>query len=251
MKAYKLTDLQGRSFYDHTTKWAVGKTVKIAKKRRRHNLCAPGVLHACPNPNDSFVGASIPCRAFVVEGEPVTGDGKKFGFHELRVLEEVSHLDRLFGWNYSEAIKPVHPFHIKPPKKITQRHIRLLKEWASVRDSVGASVRDSVWDRVWASVGASVWDRVWDSVWASVWDSVWDSVGPSVWDSVGAYFGSLFPGIKNWKWANGTTNDYPFRAAVDLWHMGLIPSLAGKTWRLHGGPDGNVLWQGTLEEAQA
>src|SRR5690606_2643909 len=47
----------------------------------------------------------------------------------------------------------------------------LLKD-ASVRDSVWASVRDSVG----ASVGASVRD--------SVWDSVRDSVGASVWDSV-------------------------------------------------------------------
>ena len=61
---------------------------------------------------------------------------------------------------------------------------------ASVRDSVWASVGDSVGDSVWASVGASVRDSVWASVGASVRDSVgasvWDSVGASVWASVGA-----------------------------------------------------------------
>jgi hypothetical protein len=64
--------------------------------------------------------------------------------------------------------------------------------WASVRDSVrasvgasvGASVRDSVGDSVRASVGDSVWDSVWASVGASVGDSVWDSVRDSVRDSV-------------------------------------------------------------------
>ena len=38
----------------------------------------------------------------------------------------------------------VHPFHIEPPAEITEEHIRLLKEWASVRASVGDSVRASI-----------------------------------------------------------------------------------------------------------
>ena len=65
----------------------------------------------------------------------------------------------------------VHPFELTPPE-ITRKHIRLLKQWDSVGDSVWASVRASVW----ASVGDSVWDSVGDSVWASVWDSVGASV---------------------------------------------------------------------------
>ena len=76
--------------------------------------------------------------------------------------------------------------------------------WDSVRASVGASVRASVRASVWDSVGDSVWDSVWDSVRArvgasvrasvrdsvgdsvraSVRASVRDSVGDSVWDSV-------------------------------------------------------------------
>ena len=55
---------------------------------------------------------------------------------------------------------------------------------ASVRDSVGASVRASVRDSVWDSVGASVGDSVRDSVRASVRASVWDSVRDSVGASV-------------------------------------------------------------------
>jgi hypothetical protein len=55
--------------------------------------------------------------------------------------------------------------------------------WASVRASVGASVGDSVWASVGASVGDSVGASVRASVGASVWDSVRASVGASVWDS--------------------------------------------------------------------
>jgi hypothetical protein len=58
--------------------------------------------------------------------------------------------------------------------------------WNSVRDSVQASVRDSVKVSVWNSVQASVQDSVEASVWASVQDSVWASVWNSVRDSVWA-----------------------------------------------------------------
>ena len=37
-----------------------------------------------------------------------------------------------------------------------------------------------------------------------------------------------------------------FQAVVDLWNKGLVPSFDGKVWRLHGGPDGKVLWEGKL-----
>jgi len=156
---------------------------------------------------------------------------------------------QVYTFNIKEAKNPVNPFALKPPK-ITKKHIALVKQWASVRDSVwdsvGASVRDSVrdsvgdsvgdsvWDSVGDSVGDSVWASVGDSVRASVWDSVWDSVWASVWASVGAYIGSLFP-IKKLK---------QFAPAVELWKLGLVPSFDGKLWRLHGGKDAKILWEG-------
>ena len=78
----------------------------------------------------------------------------------------------------------IHPFEIITPE-ITDEHIRLLKEWASVWASVMASVRASVLASVGDSVMASVWASVGASVWASVWASVGDSVRASVWYSDG------------------------------------------------------------------
>jgi len=154
--------------------------------------------------------------------------------------------------------KPIiHPFRdIVPPKEITEEHIRLLREWASVWDSVwdsfvdsvgdsfGASVRDSVWDSVWASVG----DSFVDSFGASVGDSVWASVMASVWASVWAYNGTFFIIPRSdWKYTENIPGEgYPFQPAVTLWEMGLVPSFDGRTWRLHGGPDGRVLWEGVI-----
>jgi hypothetical protein len=146
----------------------------------------------------------------------------------------------------------VYPFSLTPPKKITKKHIALLKQWESARASARASVWDSVRDSVGASVGALVWDSVRASVGASVRDSVRASVGNAVWDSVGdavwAYIGSFFKlPCKAGKYTDKiNTVGYLFQPLVELWDLGLIPSLAGKTWRLHGGKDAKVLWEGTL-----
>ena len=99
--------------------------------------------------------------------------------------------------------KIVHPFRdVTPPKKITKKHLDLLRAWASVGDSVGA------------------------------------------------YCGSFLTLPRTaWKCTEEIPGDgYPFQPAVDLWHMGLVPSFDGKTWRLHGGPKGEVVWAGTLDK---
>ena len=138
----------------------------------------------------------------------------------------------------------VHPFQITPPEKITDEHIQLVREWASVGDLVRGSVWDLVGDLVRASVRASVGVSVWASVRASVGVSVWDSV----WDSVGAYAGTFFNIPRSdWKYTEKINCEgYPFQPAVTLWELGLVPSFDGKTWRLHGGPDGRVLWEGVI-----
>jgi hypothetical protein len=101
-------------------------------------------------------------------------------------------------------------------------------------------------------VGDSVWASVWALVWASVGDSVWDSVGDSVWDSVGAYYGSFFILSRNdWKYTGKIkTDQYPFLSVVKLWELGLVPSNDGKKWKLHGGKDAKVLWEGELRQSK-
>ena len=154
---------------------------------------------------------------------------------------------------------------IKNPLLVERKHpkpsaeeISVLKRWASVWDSVRASVGDSVgasvWDSVRASVGDSVGDSVWYSVWASVWDSVGDSVGASVrasvrasvWDSVrasvGAYISSFFS-LDEWQLNGKIVRENPFQPAIDLWEAGLVPSFDGKVWRLHAGKDAQIVYE--------
>ena len=107
----------------------------------------------------------------------------------------------------------IHPFNLTPPT-IGPKNIRLLKKWASVRDSVR------------------------------------DSVGDSIWDSVGAYTGSFFR-IPVWKYVKHSKGKYPYQPLVSLWNAGLVPSFDGTTWRLHGGPKAKVLFTITADKLKA
>ena len=248
---YKLATPSGWDFYTGKTinyRDSIGRVVRVPDGKGKLELCTATVLHASKNPNDCFIGARIPCSAFVVEGRPVVHDKMKAGFKSLKVVKEIKDLDGLFGWRYSEAINPIHPLQIKPSKVIYE-HVRLLREWASVWDSV----RDSVGDSVEASVRDSVWDSVRVSVWASVGGSIWDSamssVKASASDSVWAYIGYVFaPAVKKWKYVEHKRGEYPFQSAVDLWKQGLVPSYDRKVWRLHAGPDARIVLEISGEE---
>ena len=183
-----------------------------------------------------------------VNGDYLNPDEWRFRVDEIVRPDWFDECYEKFCWDAQKAwgkkrdkiliYKPIiHPFKIAPPKKITARHLGLLKEWADVR----ANVWDSVWASVWADVRANVW--------ASVGDSVWASVGASVGDSVRAHTGSFFNlPRKSWLCTeNIKTKGYPFQPAVDLWGMGLVPSFDGKKWRLHGGENAKILWEGKIK----
>ena len=142
MEYYKLAKPDGFDFYTGKTinyRENIGKIVKCPNGDSSKGLCSSGVIHASKNPNDCFVGAKIPCSAYLIEGRPVQEDKDKSGFLEMKVVEEITDLDKLFGWKYSEVINPYNPLNklTKPNKQ----DIDNLKKWASVGDSVWASVR--------------------------------------------------------------------------------------------------------------
>ena len=259
---YKGAKLDGWDFYTGKTinyRENIGKTVRVPEYMKPARLCTSSVIHASRKPNNIFIGSKIPCSVYKVRGNAVVSDQQKSGFKELKILEEIPQekLDQLFGWNYLESCNPINPLLISAPV-IRNKQLDLLRNWDSVRDYVGDSVRNSVWDYVGDSVRNSVRDYVWVSVWDYVGDSVWvsvmdsvrnfimDSVGDSVWDFVWAYIGSLFLNIKKWKHIKHKRGTYPFQSGVDLWKMGLVPSFDGILWRLHGGEKAKILWKGKI-----
>ena len=116
--------------------------------------------------------------------------------------------------------------------------------WAGVGDSegysvaarLGANVGYSVAASLGASVGASVKDSLWASSWYSLWYSLGASVRYSLWASavasVWAYVSSFF----------NIDYKYDFTPAIRLWERGLVPSFDGKVWRLHSGPDAEIVY---------
>ncbi len=179
------------------------------------------------------------CWEVEVGGKSVISNQYKQRFEKQTIIRKVEKEELIslakakeveLGYLLSEVLFPVNPLLLNR-KDVTDKEIRLLKKW----DSVRASVEASVWD----SVGASVRDYVRASVWASVEASVW----ASVWDSVGAYISSLFPNITQWKYIRHKKGVNPFQSGIDLWRAGLVPSFDSKTWRLHGGEDAKILYE--------
>ena len=194
-----------------------------------------------------------------VKGKSVECDPYKRRYEKIKIIRKCSKKEILseaieaeekLGYKLSEAIFPIHPLHGNP-RKPQKQDINNLILWASVSDSVGASVWDSVsdsvgasvWDSVRASVVASVGASVGDSVVASVGDSVWDSVWDSVGASVVAYMSGLFPNIDEWKYIKHEKGINPFKPCIDLWYRGFIPSFDGTTWRLHSGKYGATVFE--------
>lgn len=136
-------------------------------------------------------------------------------------------------------VKPIlHPFKDVPKvERVENGHLELLREWISVWNFVGNSVKNSV--------RGSVVDSVRRSVRYSVWNSVRASVYVSVWDSVYAYVSSFFT-IKKWKYIDHEPFINPFQPAIDLWEMGIVPSFDGNVWRLHSGKNADVIWEGKV-----
>ena len=215
MNFYKLAKPDGWDFYTGNTinyRNNIGKTVACPNYNRKGKLCSQAFIHASREPNQCFMGAKIPCSAYLVSGKPIKEDSNKCGFKRLKVVEELKP-EELFKWRYLEVINPINPIKIHAPE-ITDKHIYFLNKWDSVGYSVWYSVRDSVRASVWYSVGYSVGASVWYSVWDSVRASVRDSVGYSVW----AYIGYIFqPAVPKWQ------KEYPYQCYVDLFKEGFIP----------------------------
>ena len=239
---YKAVRLDKTSHYDRKTRWEVGSTV-VAEEIDPNpgRACGKGI-HCSENLLDAVKYQGGPSLYFLVE--PISYKGfpailcdsnDKVRCPAVKVLRELDQkeLDDIAEFKLWEANHPFNPLLLEKPN-LDIDYKTLLKQWASVRASVEASVKNLVGalvgTSVWDSVRASVGDSVWDSVKASVWASVGDSVRASVW----AYIGGLFPSIKKWKYAEDL-GETPWQPLLDLWYAGFVPSFDGKIWRLHCG----------------
>lgn len=218
-----------------------------------------------------------------VWGKSVEIDQYKRRYENIVIIDEVKkkELETLinssskeYGYDLFHVLFPIDPSKVKR-RDFIDSDIDLLRKWASVwdaiRDTVRASVGDSVMDTIagivrasaWASAGDTVMDTVTDtarasvcasvgdtvrasvcaSVCASVGDLVWGSVWASVCASVWAYISSLFPNIKNWKYIDREKGANPFHPCVELWKRGFVSSFDGQVWHIHQGRDAKIIYE--------
>ena len=156
MTYYKATRIDGTSFHDAKTAWAVGETVKIESRDRRKTLCGRGILHAADAPAETLVGGSWPCRLFEVEGEPVEQEDHKFGFHELTVVRELPAWQAL-GPN-GEAVAAL----IERAATITPEQAERLR-----------AARNAAWYAAVDAARRAAWNAAVDAAWGAAWGAAW------------------------------------------------------------------------------
>ena len=171
------------------------------------------------------------CFEVEVSGRQVIISQYKQRFEKQTIIREVEKdelielarkEEKRLGYKLSEVLFPVNPL-LFTQREVTEKEIQILKEWASVWETVKASA--------WETVKALAWETGWASVWETVWASVW------------AYASSLFPGIEKWKYIEHEKGVNPFQSGIDLWRSGFVPSFDGEVWRLHSGKKAEIVYE--------
>ena len=187
------------------------------------------------------------CFEVEVSGRQVIISQYKQRFEKQTIIREVEKdelielarkEEKRLGYKLSEVLFPVNPL-LFTQREVTEKEIQILKEWASVLETVRASVLETVRASVWETVKASAWETVKALAWETGWASVWETVWASVW----AYASSLFPGIEKWKYIEHEKGVNPFQSGIDLWRSGFVPSFDGEVWRLHSGKKAEIVYE--------
>ncbi len=197
-----------------------------------------------------------------VWGEAIEIDQYKMRYENIKLTRKLEKLEIIkllnkkdYGFNIIQAVYPIQPFSIAVV--VNDNHIDLLKQWIRVcnkiKQRVSVSATDSILgsdtditDDLGGAVCNSLIDMTGDPAYVSAWHLIHLGTIPvkkSVWDLIGAYYSSMFPTIKKWKYIDHKEGKNPFQPAIDLWNEGLVPSFDGETWRLHGGKNAEILHQ--------
>ena len=228
--------------------WELGKEVEIGNFDTGSRDCSTRLYYL-------KLDQLLFCPAKPIFEVKVGGQIKEFedksGCSKMTVLREVpkeeilelvrnAGLDQTLGFKYSESLFPINPFEIDPPP-ITEEIIAKLRQWIQVHNTTlcyAAGKKYSAVDlSVWESLGESIHNLVLDAlhnVGVNI-DFYVTEVDNSVTDIIEAY---VKVGLLLYKYKLCS-----IECGTDLWYQGLIPSYDGTTWRLHGGPKAEVLFE--------
>jgi hypothetical protein len=134
---------------------------------------------------------------------------------------------------------PINPFTLKyqPIKKLPDSIMDSIgysirySIWDSIRDLIGDSIGDSIWDSIRDSTRDSIRYSIWDSIRDSTRDSIRYSIVGSIWDSIWVNIAYIFPDI--WKQYK------QYKPIIDLWHRGIVQVWYLSEWHYFGSPEGD------------
>lgn len=145
--------------------------------------------------------------------------------------------------------------------------IATMVKWINTYNYVSAYPRTATLDTIVNEAGSSLGYDAWNYVSETLWEDVMTdapvndiimeltgkrAAGEKQESMLGALVGSVFTGIDEWKYYVGTSDEYPYQAAVDLLENGYIISFGGGVWRLHSAVDGSILYEAeSIESSEA
>jgi hypothetical protein len=166
---------------------------------------------------------------------------REVSYDELKKLAQRE--EEKLGYRMSDILFPINPFDIDR-ENVTQKDIELLKEWDQVHWLMNYPSGG------WPPIIYSIWETLTGSPWSDVIDMFMSVVeidnlaseAAAFW----AYISSFFPNIKKWEFIKHKEYVNPFKPGSDLWRSGLVPTFDWKTWKLYGGKNKNLLWEGSF-----
>jgi hypothetical protein len=166
---FKATRPDGTSFHDSTTRWEVGKTVRLRDSIPRENagLCGPGVLHASDEPGETLISGSWPCRLFTVEGKPFLGpEGHKWGFRQLKVVEELPAWQAL-GPNGEAVAYVIEQTKTITPEQATQLGAAGGAAWGAAWGAARSAARGAAWNTARSAARGAAWSATRGAAWGA------------------------------------------------------------------------------------
>lgn len=175
MRCWKVTKPDGTTFYGSPPLVAAeGVTLRPVERVRRQDreLCAAGLVHASPTPEQAARFGRWPFVLWECEGRPVLRGEEKAGFVSLRVVGQAD-VGLCFGPNGGDVVRL-----LDRAARLTADEVKLLDAaWDAARRAARVAAWGAAWDAAWGAARDVAWDVAWDAARRAARDAARDAAG--------------------------------------------------------------------------
>ena len=181
---YKVVTPDLASFHDPTFVYEIGKTKRPGTaKRDWYQIQTADVLHASATAPGAARWGRWPYRLVAAEGNPVCEEDGKYGFRQLKIVEELD-VALCFGPNGHAVVDVLETLGAATPGQMQQLAASMDAAW----DAAWAAAWDAAWAASRAAARAAARDASMDAAWfASMAAATNTSMAALVADLVGRY----------------------------------------------------------------